>query len=51
MQIEKMTWKDKVWVTGLVLAAIFVLFTFSVEAIKDSGNYFGSVIVNELTFK
>jgi len=50
MKIQ-MNWKEKVWVTGLVIAGIFVLYTFSVEAIKDGGEYFGQALVEEITFK
>jgi hypothetical protein len=52
MKIQNLTWKDKIWATGILLALLFVLYMFSVEALKDSGEYFGQMIVNEfVSFK
>ena len=45
----KLDWKYKVWISVIVLAGIFTLFMFSIEAIQDMGNYFGDAMVNELT--
>jgi hypothetical protein len=35
MKIQNLTWKDKVWVSGLLLASLFVLTMFSIQAVKD----------------
>lgn len=45
---SKMDWKFKVWMTCLVLAALFVLYMLSMEAMKDSGQYFGNWLFQEV---
>lgn len=48
MKINNLTWKDRVWIVGLLLVGIFVLYMFTIDSIKDSGSYFGNWLYNQL---
>jgi len=43
-----MDWKYKAWISALVLMAVGVVLLLSYQAVIDSGNYFGTRLVNEL---
>ena len=48
MKIQIVSWKDRVWVVGLLIAGLFVLYMFSMSAIQNSGEVFGEALFQEV---